>query len=129
MIELEKQFVSYKQSVALKKLEYDEPCLGTFAGESFDLTFEASNDEYFTKAPLKQQVFSWAREKHGLHGWISRQRNGTLYYKWIIEEEPESSTIQVHTNSNQYHGNEEFSFEQAENSCIDKLIKIIKTKK
>ena len=126
MDKLEKEFCSYEQSAALRKLGFNEPCLGTFAGESFELTFEASNDGYFTKAPLKQQVFSWARKKYGLHGWISRHRNGTLYYKWIIEEEGASSTIEVHINSNQYHGNEELSYEQAEDACIQKLIKLIK---
>ena len=107
---MEKEFVTYEQSLALKELGFDEDC---FAGyDTFgDLWIGYNstdgiefNPSYYNKAPLKQQVFRWFREKYDLFISITHYGNG-----YSINDLRRFDT-----------------YEEAENACIDKLIEIAK---
>ena len=69
---MEKYFVTYKQSVSLKELGFDEPCLGYYiAGQlliSNDIIYN-STDIPVIKAPLNQQAILFLLNKcDHLHG-------------------------------------------------------------
>ena len=111
---MKKEFVSYDQALALKKLGFYEPCLGAFhtASNRLMTEFEVINvPEHCisVKAPLKQQVFRWFREKHKLVFFVNMVSINIFYY--VIDIYP-SDTYKI--------------YEEAEDACIDKLIEIIK---
>lgn len=118
---MEKEFVSFDQALALKKLKFDEDC---FAGyDTFgDLWIGYNstdgieyNPSYYNKAPLKQQVFRWFREKYGCYCDI-----------WQYEDDL-SFAFAVKINFQRYDAEIGFkTYEEAENACIDKLIELSK---
>jgi hypothetical protein len=67
-----KEFVPYEIALALKKLGFDEPCLGYYVNVEVPNPFlvirkiSDTQGGYFTFAPLYQQAFRWFREKHDL---------------------------------------------------------------
>jgi hypothetical protein len=128
---MEKEFVTYKQALALKELGFDEMCFGYFDSKS-ELAFNTNGNPIskdwvwfgnqclpvdMTLAPLKQQVFRWFREKYDLHSYVFAwlRRVG-----WGYDIPNESSTV-IQTDDNTFT-----TYEEAENACIDKLIEIAK---
>ena len=68
-------------------------------------------------APLKQQVFRWFREKYGVYPTIMTEtEDDSLYFRFIAEGGPEWLSF-----SKIY-----YTYEEAENACIDKLIELAK---
>jgi hypothetical protein len=128
---IESEFVTYEQAVALKELEFDEPCFGFYStsyyGDDIILIqqdVKGANHLVFKDvlAPLKQQVFRWFREKYkwyaNLSSWIHEEEIG-IYHEFEIYGTPNSA-----------HGSIPFkTYEEAENACIDKLIEIAKESK
>jgi len=122
---MEKEFIPYEQSLALKELGFDEPC---FAFYDESLYFPNNKNQYGTfcnqpldapscSAPLYQQAFRWFREKYKLSGLIEI---GTQEYSFFIFNESEDSR-EVSSNING-------SYEEAELECLKKLIEIVKNK-
>ena len=116
---MKKYFVTYEQALALKELGFDEPCFG-FYSVLYDLMITQTNGkkslfELECLAPLKQQVFRWFRDKHGLHIGICHAVNGK-FDCW--------------TNNGNLLDEGKYcdfkTYEEAESACIDKLITIIK---
>ena len=109
-----KDFVTYEQSLALKELGFDEPCLKTML--DFDITYESN-----IKMPLKQQAFRWFREKYKLHSYIYSD------YSWNISggiwDLNGYKDLRYDWDSEPYA-----TYEEAESACLDKLIEIVKTK-
>ena len=137
---LNKEFVPYEQSLALKELGFDEPCIAFYDKLKFfnntKLCFVSQrvnnsifnsikNDGTLISAPLYQQAFRWFREKHGLIGQpipLSISYPGKVtHYGWSIVS---------NQNSNDWENeNDRFkSYEEAESACLDKLIEIVKNK-
>ena len=116
---MEKHFVTYNQALALKELEFDEPCLAYYEGT--DLTHGMLNDigkHRYLIAPLKSQVFEWFRKEHNLKGFVEPVEyldDTPETYMWVVYNECHSGAKQL-------------TFEEAESACIDKLIEIIKLK-
>lgn len=130
---MEKYFVTYNQSLALKELGFDMPCFAYVytgdTGNNVDRYEETepsrainfNHDSLCVSQPLKQQVFEWARNEHKIHcsyGTTSDSReevNGYCISNFIDG------------NRNYLHINWEVgTYEEAESACIDKLIEIIK---
>lgn len=122
---MKKEFVTYEQSLALKELGFDEPCLRTYTWNGFDFdvltcisdnvtTMEerlnSNNDKYTCSAPLYQQAFRFFREKYGYYYPIHRITNNTNQVLYSIGP----------------YAGDYFTYEEAENACIDKLIEIAK---
>ena len=112
-----KEFIPYEQTLALKELGFNEPCIGWYNPQvnykkvttdrywAFHLTGEWEN---FKPAPLYQQAFRWFREKHGLNYVIVKAES------WFY-------TI------NGCNTQEGFNtYEEAELACLIKLIEIVK---
>jgi hypothetical protein len=124
---MDKEFVTYEVALALKELGFNETCLSRYCAvtEWEKLTGEIlfqnidcnSSERFLLKAPLKQQVFRWFREKYDLHSYVFAwlRRVG-----WGYDIPNESSTF-IQTDDNTFT-----TYEEAENACIDKLIEIAK---
>ena len=128
---MEKHFCNYNQSLALKELGFDMPCLASwnfytneFNYNSYPSTF--SSDDVI-QLPLKSQVFEWFKNKHGI---------------WVTFEYDDCDCVEA--NVCWYVGNcfrygigplyltnelgDFKTYEEAESACIDKLIELIKQK-
>ena len=128
---MKKEFVTYEQAVALKELGFDEPCIGYYYNNKIYFNSPGVNvagPSGEQPLPLKQQVFRWFREKHGMCSWIDRMytENHIVYYRWTIEK---PITDPPNYNNTWITLKEYSTYEEAENACIDKLIEICKNKK
>ena len=129
MINMNKEFTTYNQALALKELGFDEPCIGWYNPQvnykkvttdrywAFHLTGEWEN---FKPAPLYQQAFRWFREKYNHVGFIQLvepEYGGE--YGYVIYYNPNHLSV--------HHWNKGFkTYEEAEQACLDKLIEIVK---
>ncbi len=130
---MSEEFITYEQALALKELGFDEECMAGYDKEDNTLYIAylinagvQFNSHYYDKAPLKQQVFRWFREKHNiLHTSVfplkitASDKEGYRYSweiiineqeEWVVDESPLGY----------------YTYEEAENACIDKLISICK---
>jgi hypothetical protein len=113
---MEEEFVSYEQALALQQLGFD---WGTY--EHYDShTKEICDIMKHVRAPLKQQVFRWFREKYELLGYIdsSTEPHGIEYSYNINILKEGHSWFQLYIET----------YENAENQCIDRLIELVKKK-
>ena len=109
---MEKEFVPYELSGKLKSLGFDEPCMSVYYGDVEDIqfTFNVRETQYYAQkgykngvlVPLYQQAFRWFREKY------------KLSHIWIMDEILDT-------------GN--FTYEEAELACLEKLIEIVDREK
>ena len=130
---MDKEFVSYEQALALKELGFDEKCLSRYCAvtEWEELTGEILfqnidcnlSERFLVKAPLKQQVFRWFREKYNMLACVYSNASGFLYeyHDAIGGTHRYDSGI---TGPND--GGTWDTYEEAENALIDKLIEIAK---
>lgn len=128
---MNKEFIPYKQAVALKKLGFDEPCFGCYDEKTiFGLTV-MSIKQYYTNskedtwncaAPLYQQAFRWFREKQGLHGIYTMGDDWNNYY-WEVWKNNTMIKTCVCSSDWIYE-----TYEEAELACLDILIEIVKSK-
>ena len=110
---MEKHFATYNQSLALKELGFDEPCFGWYHPKGNIIYAITKDKDSIVNAPLKSQVFEWARKEHKLHGNV------------IIAETNCGFKIQYLSDYiNQWFASYE-SYEEAESACIDKLIELL----
>jgi len=135
---MEKHFVNFNQSLALKELGFDEPCISwytVFGKFSNDYSNPKKyNSEYergsFISAPLKSQVFEWFRKNHLLgheincpfisySGKLSCIKNEGRYELYITDEEQLSLPEDIFYSTDYF---------EAESKAIDKLIEIVKNK-
>ena len=128
---MEKHFINYNQSLALKELGFGEPCFKYIytgdTGNNVDRNEEvepskAKNynaDLLCISTPLKSQVFEWGRKNHSIYSIISYYGKG----QWNIEilDYKGNELIQIEDNTF-------WSYEEAESACIDQLIEIVKNK-
>lgn len=91
---MDKEFVPYEESVDLKGLGFDKPCLGLYHNDGmFALNKAISHGEYHGQkcmAPLFQQAFKWFRDNHDLHVQIRREdyfyKRRYKYYHFDIND-------------------------------------------
>lgn len=115
-MELNKEFVSYEQAVALKELGFDETCLRSFYKQG-KVSLEGNGNSYDTRHPLKSQVFRWFREKYFSWIWKAGNQLGSINrFNYSIE------SIDKRYQSDDYFN----TYEEAEDALIDKLIELIK---
>ena len=131
---LKKLFVPYEQSLALKELGFDEPCMYYVdeQNNSFIYNFQTHPDEFIEwcgvtviSTPLYQQAFRWFREKYEYYYHIFplqinvSDQTGYRYSweiynhtpEWIIEDRSLLGSL---------------TYEEAELACLKKLIEIVK---
>ena len=138
---MEKEFIPYKQALALKELGFDEDCFGCYTekkevivrvgdyrsfqnNDSEDVIRDFNSYENGTvSAPLYQQAFRWFREKYKISGEISSD-----YYLEGKDNEWEYNIYQLGKEDDGYVGTIPIfkTPEDAELACLKKLIQIKK---
>lgn len=115
-------FVPYRQSLDLRELGFEEPCLGNYKKTGglhilhYGTCGSTKNDAFNTLAPLYSQAFRWFREKYGL---LSRISYKSSTYKF---------EYQYKSSANNLYMTEYDTYEEAELECLKKLIEIVKYK-
>jgi len=117
---MEKEFIPYQQSVDMKELGFDEPCLGLYHNDMiFCPTQCKSHEEYHGQvcsAPLYQQAFKFFREKYSITSSVRTHFNKEFFYEIYVD-------VMNEITSNYYK-----TYEESELECIKKLIEICKNK-
>jgi len=130
---MNEEFLPYERALKLKEFGFDEPCFARFSKdgdlliahtEKYIIDNGVDRSEFFTLAPLFQQVFRWFREKHGLQHDITLtvdDNNQLVGFYIVIHKhdslwnEEQSIDLEVHTTDR----------DEAELACLDKLIEIV----
>jgi hypothetical protein len=138
---MEKEFLPYKESLELKELGFNEPCMAIYLDDKLSNgTYTIMKDLLYlvdyTKnvellVPTYSQAFRWFRENHNLQHEITRQ--GSKYWLLTIFETDKVTANGVF-NGKRYNLDEELNnepdtYEEAELECIKKLIEIVKKQK
>ena len=115
-------FVTYERALALKELGFDEMCFGFYRNPSIELMHCRNSEPWMgnavVAAPLKQQVFKFFREKYELgHTICPYYFNANITELQDVDDYPLQHEVYVSS---------PFTYEEAENACIDKLIEIAK---
>lgn len=115
---MEKEFVTYKQAVALKELGFDEQC---FAAKDINNVVDYGSEMHgfiynrdcqntnWVALPLKQQAFKFFRDKYDAHMHPDKLMPGVYIIRY-----GDWTSITYNT------------YEEAESACIDKLIELAK---
>jgi hypothetical protein len=126
-----KEFVLYKQALALKELGFDEPCIMTYLNGELDKELFLFNHsirshptQEFISAPLYQQAFRWFRENYELDSEIYMNHEyGVKFYTYLVLKLEKS--VVSHKSGYTVKQN---TYEEAELECLKKLIEIVKNK-
>jgi hypothetical protein len=125
---MNKEFVPYEEALALKELDFEEPCLGWYLPEIANKGNMPSVilGSYMNKwnkfgdrlsAPLYQQAFRWFREKYKLQAEILWRGDMECFcYK----------TGKFKYGSHDFSKDDYKTYEEAELECLKKLIEIVK---
>ena len=142
---MESLFVKYDQSLNLKELGFDEPCLAFYDGTwdtkiYFNYKRDSSGDyEPFTTserlnwfgAPLKQQVFRWFRDNHQLFYTIETncsQLSSEWGFDYTIFDKENDKWLSTEPQNCPPGETTYKTYEETESGCIDKLIEMVKKK-
>ena len=118
---MNKEFIPYEQALALKELGFDENCFGYYFEKELLMAILFKNNLKFgdkvVQAPLYSQAFRWFREKYRLHNGI---------YPYYDKYEFQIKDFRLPTNTPINGGL--MKYEEAELTCLIKLIEIVKEK-
>jgi hypothetical protein len=135
---IEKEFVPYQESLELKELGFDEPCLCFYNYNSQLLRYMNPDKDWNSlqsqtlknskitlpdtySAPTFSQCFKWFREKYGLPSHIAtywqHDWNNYSYQYYFVQDKVEWNGIEHYK-----------TYEEAELACLRKLIEIVKNK-
>lgn len=120
---MEREFIPYKEALALKELGFDEPCL--YGYDTFGVLISSSarwenwnKSLQLVSAPLFQQAFRWFRENKGLVPHIE------LDSECPLEVEYSFHIIILEGNNIFVSKDHYFPYEEAELACLQKLVEI-----
>lgn len=133
---MNKEFIPYREALALKELGFNENCICKWEenylcqDEGFDI---CNNDTWLTNkklhvvdsyctAPLYQQVFKWFRENYNIDNTIqpvaNYEGNTIGYFYELISVKGSKIDIESDTFK---------TYEEAQLQCVKKLIEITKS--
>lgn len=135
---MNREFIPYKEALALKALGFDESCFGYYnSQESFIVEDGKTNancnkpgmNGTYCSTPLYQQAFRWFREKYSL----------IVQIEYLINS---NYTVTIHKNTQEYMNTiqhllfpcvdeipDNYSYDEAEVAAIRKLVEIVKERK
>ena len=124
-MKIEKEFIPYEQSLALKELGFDKPCMRGWY-KNLEIWYHPNSDIILDN-PTFSQAFRWFKEKYKLMLCITPCSDGeyifTLYDLNKCDLEVFVEDIEIMESEDSY----EF-FEDAELEGLKKLIEIVKNK-
>jgi hypothetical protein len=118
---MDREFIDFKQALALKELGFDEPSIkfywtdGMFV-KDFVNPFNYNKRDSAISAPLYQQAFRWFRKKYNIVSSVRTHFNEEFFYEIYVD-------VMNEITSNYYK-----TYEEAELGCIEKLIELTKNK-
>jgi len=124
---MEKDLTLYTEAAELKALGFDEPCLAGYSTSTEKLEYYSrpivTKDSFTVDAPTYSQSFRFFREKYELfHSIIYQDDNSG----------PGSFDYEILNKRGKSQGDDEYlefdTYEEAELSCLKKLIEIVKNK-
>ena len=122
---MEKEFVPYDESLALKELGFDKPCMRGWY-KNLEIWYNPNSDIILDN-PTFSQAFRWFKEKYKLMSCITPCSDGeyifTLYDLNKCDLEVFVEDIEIMESEDSY----EF-FEDIELDCLKKLIEIVTNK-
>jgi hypothetical protein len=124
---MNKDFVPYEQSLSLRELGFNEPCIkyfwtdGMFA-KNYENPFNHNKRNNTISAPLYQQAFHWLLEKHNLYGIIIP----TVTMAWTFKTMTIAQGMVEVPPYNHVEAYDYNSREEAELECLKKLIELVK---
>lgn len=132
---MEKEFVSYEIALELKQLGFDDPCIGKFYYNQLEIGGIWTNNDFkedpdiFISAPLYQQVFRWFREKYNLRGFIGFRPNTKQFDCHIYDMSLSGLEYAKQRTMEEFNKDPKVgTYEEAELTCLMKLIEIAKNK-
>ena len=118
-IDIEKDVVSFQQAIDLCVLGFNQPTLCAYEIENQELYLCDLDEEGLympdkdMPAPLKSQVFRWFRDKYSWYSWVESVSHCMFRYQISMSDDYADSVKRD-------------TYEEAENGCIDFLIKYAK---
>ena len=132
---MEKEFVSYEIALELKQLGFDDPCIGKFYYNQLEIGGIWTNNDFkedpdiFISSPLYQQVFRWFREKYNLRGFIGFRPNTKQFDCHIYDMSLSGLEYAKQRTMEEFNKDPKVgTYEEAELTCLMKLIEIAKNK-
>jgi hypothetical protein len=119
---MEKEFVPYELALRMKQLGFDEPCFA-FYGDENDFSMDSSRkNNPFRKtecvAPTWKSAFRWFREIKNVEYQITYAGAKGRYNAFVEDY--------FYDNNGDL---KEFTYEEAEAACLEKLIEIVEQSK
>ena len=121
-------FVPYKESIELKEIGFDEPCIGCYYGNDSLVGFSLNNPKIKinnseVKSPLYQQIFQWFIDKYNLYGVITIDNHfiHEIYGYEIYERDDLNDMGYIKKVSGI-----DCKYQSAQHNCLKYLIKIVK---
>jgi hypothetical protein len=118
---MNKEFIPYDEALELKKLRFDEPCLGLFhSDKSFYPTQCKSHEQYHGQvcsAPLYQQAFRWFRKNYSLFPYVEIFSDDKFDYTIVSK---------IFSKEEDYLDGRFDTYEEAELTCLRRLIELVK---
>jgi hypothetical protein len=123
---MNKEFCTYEQALALKELGFDEKCFAMYNEyeeliwntEHSSLCYNSQGYSDMCTAPTYSEAFRWLRKNHNLYVDIFVDDNKT--FGFMITHFTSEGRVDSPVKYNH------ITYEEAEQACLDKLIKIFK---
>ena len=136
---MENNFLTKKQALDLKLINYNEPCIAFFRNNNFYLLDQTSetintarncdyinnNDNYWITTPLKSEFFNYVRKNYKLYYTIFPMEvsaGNQTGYRYKFDIFTNDQTFYYEDNSLLGYLN----YNETENMLIDKMLKIMK---
>jgi hypothetical protein len=140
---MKKEFVPCQESVELKELGFDEPCMCFYNNRKELKVYHNVDKDWNTlehqllsnlkitlsntyTAPTFSQAFRWFREKYFLNSKIFRDGG---YWIAVVNSFKDEDYFSPENKSNTYGLGVFDTYEEAELACLRKLIEIVKERK
>ena len=137
---LEKEFIPYQESLVLKELGFDEPCISGYSTTTKQRYFysrpTSTQDSFTVDNPTYSQAFRFFREERGLdcsfEDEMVEDEGGNEFQMWdffIYKTKQKSDKKVMDFCSNNFETFiESYTKEEAELACLRQLIQIVKNK-
>jgi len=116
---MDREFIDFKQALALKELGFDEPCFGYYENGTFIFCYDSVQESELLlncTTPTFRQAFRWFRKKYNIVSSVRTHFNEEFFYEIYVD-------VMNEITSNYYK-----TYEESELECIKKLIEICKNK-